>query len=252
MLSGINRPQSKEALDKLLTADSSVVILQTTDPKDAILVSAVTEKAAGSAVFGVVDKPEILGSKYMSPSLLCHKNGEDYAYNQVIEVSVNPKELSGQDIRNLANVELFVEDCVTPQIPEFGRRKMNHLYSLRKPIVYVFHDVPMSISRALNPLTKAWAGVVPFVHLDSKQHAEMVLALGLDPNGGFPAVTVEGVINDQVYPMPQDWAVEPENVDAFVGGILHGKATGGRKGMGWVQQAGLKGNHKGRDVKDEL
>lgn len=124
---------------------------------------------------------------------------------------------------------------------------------MRKPIVYVFHDEPVSIRDFLNPLQKKWAGVVPFVHADATQQSDLAAYLGLDLRGSFPAVTVEGVINDQVYPMPQDWEVEPGNVDAFVGGILHGKAAGGREGSKkWTKAAGLKPKLKGRGGKDEL
>ena len=79
----------------------------------------------------------------------------------------------------------------------------------------------------------------------------MATNLGLRLEDPYPAVTVEGVINDQVYPMPASWEVNPHNVEAFVGGILHGKATGGREGMDWVQKAGLKPNLKPMR-KDEL
>lgn len=118
--------------------------------------------------------------------------------------------------------------------------------------MYIFHDKPVSIRDFLNPLQKAWSGVVPFVHVDANQHSDLATGLGLDISGGFPAVTVEGVINDQVYPMPQEWEVEPGNVDAFVGGILHGKAAGGRDGMKWVKQAGLKAKLRSNSNKDEL
>jgi hypothetical protein len=122
---------------------------------------------------------------------------------------------------------------------------------LRKPIVYIFTSMSHSIGNFLNPLQKAWAEVVPFVHVDANEHPHLATSLGLKLEDPYPAVTVEGVINDQVYPMPPSWEVDPHNVEAFVGGILHGKAVGGREGMGWVDKAALK-PHLRPIRKDEL
>lgn len=96
--------------------------------------------------------------------------------------------------------------------------------------------------------------MVPFVHVDVNEHPDLVGSLGLRVEDGFPAAVVEGVINDQVYPMPPEWEVEPDNMDAFVGGILHGKAEGGREGMAWVKKAGLTPRLKSGSsgVRDEL
>lgn len=110
----------------------------------------------------------------------------------------------------------------------------------------------MSIRSFLNPLQKPWAGVVPFVHVDVNKHPGLAESLDLLPEEGWPAVTVEGVINDKVYPMPGNWVVEPASVEAFVGGILHGKAKGGREGLDWVEKAGIKPRLKKGVTKDEL
>lgn len=70
-------------------------------------------------------------------------------------------------------------------------------------------------------------------------------------------MAVEGVINDQVYPMPQDWAIEKDNIDTFLQGILEGKATGGREGQDWTSKFGFAAKKRSSQneegsAKDEL
>lgn len=89
--------------------------------------------------------------------------------------------------------------------------------------------------------------------MDATQNADLLAALEIDADSQLPAFSVEGVVNADVYPMPKDWAVESENVDVFVQGILRGKASGGRKGLEWVEKAGLKARAREEEkMRDEL
>lgn len=90
-----------------------------------------------------------------------------------------------------------------------------------------------------------------FVQVDAAQQKELLSALELDPNGGLPALSVEGVVNTEVYPMPQDWLIEKDNIDSFLQGILEGKAAGGKAGQTWLDKFGLVGKMK-KHPKDEL
>jgi hypothetical protein len=122
---------------------------------------------------------------------------------------------------------------------------------LRKPIAYLFDEGSASVPDTLETSARRWRDFVSFVHVDANDNPELLSALDLLADGGLPALSVEGVINDQVYPMPQDWDMDSDNVNSFLQGILEGKARGGRDGMSWLQESGLVGSKK-EMVKDEL
>lgn len=133
MLDRVNRPQTKEVLDELLVADSSVLILQTSSPSDSNLVESIADQAKGKITFGAVDSPELLVAQKDPLSLLCYRNGEDYTYTVPFYPTEPDRSLTGDDVRNKENVRLFLEHCAAPRVHEFTRRRMNKLYSVGAP-----------------------------------------------------------------------------------------------------------------------
>jgi hypothetical protein len=117
----------------------------------------------------------------------------------------------------------------------------------------VFQKGQEEVAHLVQSSAKRWQDYVSFVQVNSDQNPELLSALELDPKQELPALSVEGVINSEVYPMPQDWEIEAENVDSFLQGILEGKATGSIAGQVWLENAGLFGNKRVSDrVRDEL
>ena len=128
------------------------------------------------------------------------------------------------------------------------------MIQLQRPIAYIFRDSMDSSPLDILSSVKKWSDYMSFVQVRADQNQDLMTALDLDPSADLPLLSVEGVINADVYPMPEDWPVEADNVDAFIEGILKGKASGGKAGQGWLEKAGLIGRKKFQKEKpkDEL